>query len=68
MSLSQGFAREIKSEVTMGKNQPNPGIRLEATEENSREKAQKAQKKDHEWARMNTNKKRQPQMHADLHR
>ena len=46
MSLSQGFAREIKSEVTMGKNQNNPGIQLEATEENSHEKAQKFEKKD----------------------
>jgi hypothetical protein len=29
------LAREIKSEVTMGKNQGNPGFQLEATEENS---------------------------------
>jgi len=30
----------------MGKNQNNPGIQLEATEENSHEKAQEFEKKD----------------------
>jgi hypothetical protein len=53
--LSQGFAREIKSEVTMGKNQNNPGIQLEATEENSDEK-RKRRKNNREWTRIDANK------------
>jgi hypothetical protein len=52
MSLSQGFARAIKSEVTMGKIQTKPGIMRQATEENSSKKTQKTQKKE---PRMDTN-------------